>query len=85
MSVPENVEIAEVVSRVRSWPAAMRVALARRILETLDSPVEEPAPQLPRGPTAAEVVARFKTDKPAPDDATVKQWIDEYRMKKYGK
>jgi hypothetical protein len=27
---------------------------------------------------------RFKTDKPAPDDETVRQWIDEQRMEKYG-
>ncbi len=86
MSVPETIEIAEVVSRVRSWPAAMRVALARRILDTLETPpVEQPPSKLPRGPSAAEITARFKTDKPAPDDATVKQWIDEYRTEKYGK
>jgi hypothetical protein len=86
MSTTEVAEIAEVVARVRSWPAAMRVALARRILETLESPpVEQPAPQRPRGPTSAEIAAMFKTDKPAPDDATVKRWIDEYRMEKYGK
>jgi hypothetical protein len=86
MSVTETIDIAEVVSRVRTWPAGMRIELARRILETLESPpVNEPRPERPRGPTAAEVAAMFKTDKPAPDDATVKQWIDEYRMEKYGK
>jgi hypothetical protein len=86
MSLVESKEIAEVLSRIRSWPAATRVALARRILETLESPpVEQPPPPLPRGPSAAEIAAMFKTEKPAPDDATVKQWIDEHRMEKYGK
>jgi hypothetical protein len=64
----------------------MRLALARRILETLESPpVEQQPAELPRGPTAAEIAAMFKSDKPAPDDAAVKQWIDEYRMVKYGR
>jgi hypothetical protein len=86
MTIGETNQIADVVRRVQDWPAPMRVALARRILETLESPpVEQPPAERPRGPTAAEIAAMFKSDKPAPDDATVKQWIDEYRMEKYGK
>jgi hypothetical protein len=86
MTAGEANQIADIVRRVQSWPAPLRVALARRILETLESPpVEQPQAALPRGPSAAEVAAMFKTDKPAPDDATVKQWIDEHRMEKYGK
>jgi hypothetical protein len=38
----------------------------------------------PRGPAAAEIASRFKTDKPAPDDATVQKWIHDYRTEKYG-
>jgi hypothetical protein len=30
----ENNEIAALVERVQAWPAPMRIALARRILET---------------------------------------------------
>jgi hypothetical protein len=63
----------------------MRLALARRILETLVSTLAaESPPMLPRGPSAAEVAALFKTDKPAPDVATVKQGVDEYRLEKCG-
>ena len=83
MTVAETNDIAEVVQKVRSWPAGMRIVLARRILETLEG-TDAPA-RLPRGPSAAEVVALLKAEKPAPDDATVKQWIDEHRMEKYGK
>jgi hypothetical protein len=84
MSATEASEIADVVERVAVWPAPMRIALARRILETL----EEAAPgslKTPRGPSAAEVAAMLRTEKPAPSDVTVKEWIDEYRMEKYGK
>ena len=85
MSPVETKEIADLVQCVQSWPPSLRIALARRILETLESPSPpEPPPTLPRGPSAAEIAAMLKTDKPAPDDATVKQWIDEHRMEKYG-
>jgi hypothetical protein len=86
MNATETIEIAEVVQRVKSWPAPMRIALARQILETLEGP-SAPAPpsKLPCGPSAAEVAVLFRTDKPAPDDATVKLWIDDYRREKYGK
>jgi hypothetical protein len=86
MTAEETNQIADVVRHVQNWPASLRVALARRILETLESPPVEQLPaERPRGPTAAEIAAMFKTDKPAPDDATVKQWINEHRMEKYGK
>jgi hypothetical protein len=86
MNAMENLDIAAVVQRVKSWPAPMRIALARQILETVEGPAT-PAPpsKLPRGPSATEVATLLKTDKPAPDDATVRQWIDDYRTEKYGK
>jgi hypothetical protein len=84
MSAAESKEIIEVMGKVETWPKAMRVTLARRILETIESPDISPLVKLPRGPSAAEVAAMFKTDKSAPDDATVRQWIGEYRMEKYG-
>jgi hypothetical protein len=85
MTMAEAQDIADVVQRVQGWPTPMRIALARRILETLET-AREPAaaPPVPRGPSAAEVAAMFATDKPAPNDATVKQWIEEHLIEKYG-
>jgi hypothetical protein len=86
MNAAETIEVAELVQRVRSWPAPMRIHLARQILETLDAqpaPVQS-APQ-PRGASAAEIAVMFNSDLPAPDDATVKQWIDDYRVERQGK
>lgn len=74
-------EISDVLERVQAWPMPMRVALARQILDTVQ---ETPKETLPRGPSAAEVAAMFKTAKPAPDDETVEQWIGEHLMKKFG-
>jgi hypothetical protein len=85
MSGTEAAAIAEVISRVRSWPAAMRVALTRRILETLETPpVEQPAPQRPRGPSAAEIAALFKAEKPAPNDEQVQRLLEDELLRKYG-
>jgi hypothetical protein len=85
MTPIETNQITYVLEHVRHWPAPMRLNLVRRILETLETPMPElPSTERPRGPTAAEIAAMFKADKPAPDDATVKQWIDEHRMEKYG-
>lgn len=84
MSATEASELTDLVERVAVWPAPMRIALARRILETLEQ-ASRSSLKAPRGPSAAEVAAMFRTDKPAPDDATVKQWIGEHRMEKYGR
>ncbi len=85
MTAGETNDIADVVRRVQSWPAPLRVALARRILETLESPpVEQPPTTRPRGPTAAEVAAMFKTDRPAPDDDEAQRILEEELVKKYG-
>jgi hypothetical protein len=73
-------EVVEILHRVESWPQTMRISLARQILQSL----EEGQRQTPRGQSAAEVLALLKSDKPAPDDATVKKWLDEHRLEKYG-
>jgi hypothetical protein len=63
----------------------MRVALARRILETLESPaVEQPPWNPPRGPSAAEVAAMFKRNQPAPSDEECQRILEDELLKKYG-
>lgn len=52
-------------------------------LDAGTSPPPTPPP-IPRGRSSAEIRRDFGTDKPAPDDETVKRWIDEHRMEKYG-
>jgi hypothetical protein len=84
MNTKETTEVADIVGRIQFWPASMRIALARCILETLEAPAAAPSAMRPRGMSAAEVAAMFKTDKPAPDDATIRQWIHAHRMEKYG-
>ncbi len=41
-------------------------------------------PRALRGRSVAEIIDTYKTDQPAPDDETIRLWIDEHRMEKYG-
>jgi hypothetical protein len=86
MSTAEAAELTDVLNRVTTWPTALRITLAHKILESLDqmeAPAVPPASKT-RGLSAAEVRALIKTDRAPPDDETVERWIDEYRMEKYG-
>jgi hypothetical protein len=85
MTILETKQIVDLVQRVQNWPPPMRLALARRILETLEGPaVDQPPPRLPHGPSAAEVAGMFKTDKPAPADEEVQRILEEELTRKYG-
>lgn len=85
MTAVETKEVADVIQRVQGWPPPLRIALARRILETLESPpAQELLPKLPRGPSAAEIAAMFKAIKPAPTDDEVERIRDEELLRKYG-
>ena len=81
MTNVEHQEISEVVARVAAWPPAERITLARRILETVETVGEK---RSSRGYSAAEVIALLQSRQPAPDDHTVRRWIDEHRTEKYG-
>ena len=60
------------------WPEGQEIRI---------EPVSAAAPERPkqRGRSAEEVHARLNIKGPVPDDKTVKQWIDEHRMEKYGR
>ncbi len=73
-------ELNEIFERTRTWPTALRIRLARRLLESLDTSVVEPPGRRWR---AADAIAAVNSRQPAPDDETVKQWIEEHRMEKY--
>jgi hypothetical protein len=82
MSTVESSEIVDVLERVKTWSPPERITLARRILETLE-PADTPAP--PRtGRSVQELIGMGAGDSPPPDDDTVRRWIDEQRVEKYG-
>ncbi len=81
MSNVEYQEISEVVARVAAWPPAERIMLARKILETVETASVK---RSSRGFSAAEVIALLQSRQPAPDDHTVRRWLDEHRTEKFG-
>jgi hypothetical protein len=86
MSTAEATELTDVLNRVAAWPTTLRIALARKILETLetaDSPTAAPTLKT-RGLSAVQVRALLKTDRSPPDDDTVKRWVDVHLVEKYG-
>ncbi len=73
-------DIESIIERVKPWPEEDRVALAYLILRDMRMKTREAAPR--QTLNGALGVARG-TSTP-PDDATVRQWIDERRQAKYG-
>lgn len=76
-------QLADIVERVRAWPATARVTLARRILETVETQPSPERSDRPRGPSAAEVAAMFQSDKPAPSDDDCRRILEEELTRKY--
>jgi hypothetical protein len=81
MSALETNEIAEVLSRVKTWSQPSRITLARCILETLETPAVEPSR---RGRPVHELIGLGAGGSPPPDDDQVRKWLDEHRTEKYG-
>lgn len=69
-----------ILHTIRTWPARQRYLLVQDLLKTLEPEVEpiqaEDTLRLARGLLA--------TDKPAPTDEEVAQWLEEHRVEKYG-
>ena len=77
-------QMSKVLQFVIGWSPADRITLARRILETLETTTLATA-QGGRARPIEEIREQFQTDNPIPDDATVRRWISEERMEKYGR
>lgn len=82
MQTSEMILVTELATKAAELSLAARLDLARRILESTKAPTHLP-PALDNCPSAAEIRAKYRTDKPAPDNVTVRQWIDEHRMEKF--
>ncbi len=81
MSTMDSPNISDVIELIRTWSPAMRVALARKVLETLGSTViSEPQRTMPFD----DVVGLLRTDVSPPDDGECGQIIEQERARKYG-
>jgi len=81
VSSNDDIEISDILDRVKTWTPEMRMELVRRVLGTFDSAgVSLPAKRL----VLDDVVGLIKTDSPTPDDNQCTKIIEEERLKKYG-
>ena len=81
MSTIESSDISDVLERVRAWTPGMRVVLARKVLETLESAsISEP----PRNMVLDDVVGLLRTDAAPPDDEECDRILEQERAGKYG-
>jgi hypothetical protein len=82
MSLNELREYEDVLTRVRTWTPEMRLTLAEQLLRSLHPTVR--ANGL-RGVPVEQVLGIAAGSGTAPDDETVKRWLEEHRAEKYGR
>ena len=85
MNTAETSEVVNVLERVKTWSPPQRITLARRILETLETPAGVPPIEPPtRGWPVETALGLLKTDREPPDDEECRRIVEEERWKKYG-
>lgn len=80
MNHSENIGYEGVLKIVSRWPTARQIALVEDILKTISSRVEPPKQ---RRRTLDHALGLLATDKPAPTDEEVEQWLEESRQAKF--
>lgn len=69
-----------VLKTIGEWSLEWRLALIRDLAQSLQ--LELNAQRQPK-PTLSKALGLLATDKPAPTDAQVKEWLEERRLEKY--
>lgn len=70
-----------VLKTIGEWSPEWRLALIRDLVQSLQT---EWQTQHPRKPTLQKALGLLATDKPAPTDEQVKDWLGKHRTDKYG-
>ncbi len=80
-TAPEYERLLETVSK---WPAEWKVAFVRDVLSTLAPASREKPPMYGGEPIWKKARGFLKTDRPAPSDDEIENWLHEHKMEKYG-
>lgn len=80
MATSPPLDYDDVVTTIRTWPAARRLRLAETIIGSLRQELDSP---LPRGVPVEKVLGIAAGSGPPPDDETVWRWLEEHRREKY--
>ena len=70
-----------IIEIVATWPAHRRFSLVQDVLRTLQSEIE---PSRRTSNTLNEALGLLATDKPAPTDQEIDEWIQQHRLAKHG-
>jgi len=70
-----------VLEKVHGWPSEPRLALAEALLYLLH---RELHPNDLRGVSVVKFLSMAAGKRPPSSDTTIKQWIEEHRLEKYG-
>ena len=90
MSMTGPQEVATVLETVKTWPTELRISLARRILETVETTAvpttDASAAEINlRGKPVEELIGLGAGSGEPPSDKQVAEWIDEHRLEKHGR
>jgi hypothetical protein len=80
MSTAEANDLSDVLNRVKDWPPAQRITLARRILETVET---HPTGAPPRTGSLKGLIGILKTGAPPPTDDECRAMLEEELIKKH--
>ena len=81
MSPDSTAEYNEILARLQSWTPQQRLHLATDLLRSLPRPT---GPDGLRGAPVEKVRGVAAGDGTALDDATVRRWMEEHLLEKYG-
>lgn len=73
-------EIDTIIAQITPWPVEERVALAYEILRDMRKQTRQPAPRR----TLERALGIAGGASMPPDDAMVRQWVEEHRLQKHG-
>jgi len=88
-TLPPNAAVAEVWERVKAWPAAAKISLASKIVQSLDQgqienlPLAGQAPPRPKG-SVADIIGLWADVNPKPTDEELERILSESIMEKHG-
>ena len=84
MSTAEATQPTDVLDRVKDWPPAQRITLRVASWRPWSAPQAPPLRAALSARAVQELIGLGAGGSPPPDDETVRRWIDERRMEKYG-
>jgi hypothetical protein len=80
MNAGETARLAEVWREVSQWPPRVRLSMASKILQSLET---EDVSAPPDDRTLSDLAGAWKTDQPC-DDEEIERILDDERLRKHG-